>query len=99
MSPLHVSPRLLLFIQSHLMLQPNDPSIYDTLDRMELFGGGFVAKLVAAFKHADQHNKERIIAAFPELFEEYGPNSVFASKDSSIQSMGYSMVKHLSIRK
>jgi len=81
------------------MLQPNDPSIYDTLERMELFGGGFVAKLVAAFKHADQRNKKRIIAAFPELFEEYGPNSVFASKDSSIQSMGYSMVKHLSIRK
>ena len=99
MSPLHVSPRLLLFIQSHLMLQPNDPSIYDTLDRMELFGGGFVAKLVAAFKHADQHNKERIIAAFPELFEEYGPNSVFASKETSVSSMGYAMVKHLTIRK
>lgn len=81
------------------MLQYNDPSIYATIERIETYGGGFAAHLMAAFKKADANNKQRIINAFPELFEEYGPNSVFATKSSNIHSMGYSMVKHLTVLK
>lgn len=81
------------------MLQYNDPSIYATIQRIETYGGGFAAYLMAAFKKADPNNKQRIINAFPELFEKYGPNSVFASKESNINSMGYSMVKHLTVFK
>ena len=82
-----------------IQLQHNDPTIYATVERIETYGGGFAAQLMAAFKKADASNKQRIIDAFPELFEQYGPNSVFASKNSSIHSMGYAMVKHLTVRK
>lgn len=101
MYPLHVSPRLLLFIQSQLMsiLQQTDPSIPETLDRMESYGGGFVNAIVVAYRRADTNNKQKILTTWPELFVEYGPNSVFASQTTDIMSMGYSMVKHLSIRK
>ena len=99
MSPQHVSPRLLLFIQPHLMLKYNDPSIHDTIERIEVYAGGFGAALMTAFRIADPDNKQRIIEAFPELFESHGPNSVFASKETSVSSMGYAMVKHLTIRK
>ena len=97
---LHVSPRLLLFIQSQLMsILHTDPSIPETLDRMESYGGGFVAALVVAYRRADTNNKQKILTTWSELFTEYGPNSVFASHTTDIMSMGYSMVKHLSIRK
>ena len=33
------------------------------------FGGGFETKLIAAFEHADNGNKRKLAAGFPELFE------------------------------
>ena len=81
------------------ILQQTDPSLPETLDRMESYGGSFVAALVTTYRRADTNNKQKILTTWPELFVEYGPNSVFASQTTDIMSMGYSMVKHLSIRK
>ena len=78
---------------------PADPVIEATVQRIETFGGSFAKQLMAAYRTADMSNRQRIIDAFEEYFEEYGPNGVFASQDSSIHSMGYAMVKHLTIRK
>ena len=81
------------------MLKYNDPTIHETIERIEVYAGGFGAALMTAFRVADPDNKQRIIDAFPELFESYGPNSVFPSKELSVNSMGYAMVKHLTVRK
>lgn len=80
-------------------LQQSDPSIYETLDRMETYGGGFVAGLAQLYRKGDPSNKQKILNTWPEIFDEFGPKGIFASKATSIHSMGYAMVKHLSIRK
>lgn len=67
-----------------IQLQHNDPTVYATVERIETYGGGFAAQLMSAFKKADASNKQRIIDAFPELFEQYGPNSVFVSQSRSM---------------
>jgi hypothetical protein len=41
------------------------------------FGGSFVASLAAAGLHADPLNRNRLMAAFPELEASYGPTSPF----------------------
>lgn len=38
---------------------------------MEDIGGSFAAHLARAFYAADSHNTERLLAAFPEMFERY----------------------------
>ena len=81
------------------ILQQTDPSLPETLDRMESYGGGFVAALVVTYRRADTNNKQKILTTWPELFVEYGPNGIFATQATDIKSMGYSMVKHLTIRK
>ena len=80
-------------------LQQSDPSIYETLDRMETYGGGFVAGLAQLYRKGDPNNKQKILNTWPEIFNEFGPEGIFASKATDIHSMGYAMVKHLSIRK
>ena len=84
-------------------LTPTDPTIEATVQRIETFGGGFAQKLMAAYRTADMSNRQRIIDAFEELFEEYGPNGIFAPKDSQVQSWirssAYDMLKPLTIRK
>ncbi|QDP50031.1 MAG: hypothetical protein Unbinned3459contig1000_41 [Prokaryotic dsDNA virus sp.] len=70
-----------------------------TLDRMETYGGGFVKGLAALYRRSDLRNQQKILTTWPELFEEYGPNGIFASKATDIKSMGYTMVKHLTVRK
>lgn len=81
------------------ILQQSDPTIYETLDRMEIHGGGFVAGLAQLYRRSDASNKQKILSTWPEIFSEFGPNGIFASKATDIKSMGYTMVKHLSIRK
>lgn len=45
---------------------------YDNAEHMmEVYGGGFVKALVELYYRADQHNKLRVRAAFPEIFENY----------------------------
>ena len=39
---------------------------------MERIGGSFAAAIAKAYILGDSHNKQRVVAAFPELFERYG---------------------------
>lgn len=81
------------------MLQHNDPSIYETIERMEAYGGGFASALAIAYTKADPSNKQKIIQTWPELFEEFGPKGIFASPHQRIHSYGYELTKRLTIRK
>ena len=82
---------------------PADPVIEATVQRIETFGGSFAKQLMAAYRTADLDNKQRIIDAFDDLFDKYGPNGIFESEDESvhswIRSSAYDMLVPLSIRK
>ena len=84
-------------------LTPADPVIEATVQRIETFGGSFAKQLMAAYRTADIDNKQRIIDAFDDLFDKYGPNGIFESEDESvhswIRSSAYDMLAPLSIRK
>ena len=84
-------------------LTPTDPTIEATVQRIETFGGSFAKQLMAAYRTADIDNKQRIIDAFDDLFDKYGPNGIFESEDESvhswIRSSAYDMLAPLSIRK
>lgn len=58
-------------------MQTSD-DFYIFAETMRRYGGGFCKKLADAFCAADSSNKQKIIAAFPELVENYGPGSRFA---------------------
>ena len=53
----------------------SDVEMYEMICRMEKYGGSFVVALSYALRKADPYNKQRLIDAFPEYVEEYGPNS------------------------
>ena len=82
---------------------PADPMIEATVQRIETYGGSFAKHLMAAYRAADIDNKQRIIDAFDDLFDKYGPNGIFGAKDESvhswIRSSAYDMLAPLSIRK
>ena len=44
------------------------------------FGGGFISRLAEAGLHADPSNRQRLIDAFPELIQAYGPTTTFYLK-------------------
>lgn len=48
-----------------------------TFIAMERHGGGFCRNIARAWYVADPSNKNRIEHAFPELLDNYGPNSAF----------------------
>lgn len=48
-----------------------------TVQAMERFGGGFVARLSQALFVADSTNRERLTDAFPEMADKYGPGTFF----------------------
>ena len=83
-----------------VQLDLNDPELYATLECMEINGGNFAAQLVRAFKAADPANRKKILDTWPELFEKYGPNGIFAPQQRyPVKSLGYAMVQHLQVRK
>lgn len=47
------------------------------VETLQAYGGSFVKRLAAALSVADPKNFERLINAFPELIEKYGPSSDF----------------------
>jgi hypothetical protein len=53
--------------------------VYQMIFRMEKYGGSFVKALAEAFKVADPTNRQKLIDAFPNYVNEYGPNSQFTS--------------------
>lgn len=54
----------------------HDEIVY-TCMAMSRYGGSFASRIADAALVADTTNKDRLIAAFPELFEKYGPGSDF----------------------
>lgn len=44
------------------------------------FGGGFIARLAEAGLYADPKNRQRLLIAFPELIDDYGPTTTFYLK-------------------
>lgn len=48
---------------------------YIFLKTIQRFSGSFHQNLACAMQSADSHNFERILIAFPELLEEYGPGT------------------------
>ena len=60
-----------------LKLTMNDSQIYSTFLTAAEFGGGFYSSLGASGLRADVQNKARLLLAFPELVDKYGPESSF----------------------
>lgn len=54
-----------------------------TLERMRRFGGHFCTQLANTAAAADPGNRQRLLAAFPELFEKYGPTGPFADNSAT----------------
>lgn len=46
-------------------------STYEITEAMIIYGGGFVAGLGRLIRQADADNQQRLIAAFPEYWENY----------------------------
>jgi hypothetical protein len=49
----------------------SDPTDYEIVRAMDLFGGSFVRALSLCFVTADEDNRRRLKAAFPEIWAEY----------------------------
>jgi len=52
-----------------------------TLFTMKRFGGNFEQHLAAAGINADPDNRQRLLTAFPEVENNYGPASQWYSED------------------
>ena len=50
-------------------------------------GGSFVSTLAQALRYADPNNRERLLNAFPELVQRYGPNGMFETARVMAQSL------------
>lgn len=57
-------------------MTPHDHYVFAEV--MRHYGGHFCKKLADAYCAADFANKAKIIEAFPDLFQKYGPDSQFA---------------------
>jgi len=44
---------------------------------MQSHGGSFVSSIAQALRYADPVNRQRLLDAFPDLVEKYGPTSQF----------------------
>jgi len=50
-------------------------------------GGAFVSSLARAMRYADPTNRNRLLNAFPDVIERYGPNGMFAVARSMAESL------------
>ena len=54
-------------------MTPSDS--YWTFQTAMAYGGGFIKRLAEAGVHADPDNRQRLLLAFPELQQCYGPQT------------------------
>ena len=54
-----------------------DTEFFEMIERMEKFGGSFVVSLAYAFRKADSFNRQRLLNAFPDYVQQYGPSGQF----------------------
>jgi hypothetical protein len=60
-----------------------DTEVYEMICRMQEYGGSFVVALANALQCADRKNKQRLIDAFPDYVNEYGPTGRFSVNHQS----------------
>ena len=63
-----------------------EEELFTTRQAMSHFGGSFVAAMSIALSRADANNTHRIIEAFPDLLEQYGPETHFYRAMKEAQS-------------
>ena len=56
----------------------NTTELTQLICNMETKGGSFVGAIGAALRYADPDNRKRLLNAFPDLVQKYGPNGMFA---------------------
>ncbi len=61
-------------------------STFETMRLARKYGGGFIASLANTYCYADIHNRRKIHATWPELFEEYGPGGIFWGTEQKEES-------------
>ena len=61
----------------------NGQQWFDTLRRMSLYGGKFYSELANALRYADPSNRDKVISAFPNIIDKYGPHSRFATSETN----------------
>lgn len=54
-----------------------DQDTWTMREAMDQYGGGFVEAFAECLARADRNNFGRLLNAFPELVEQYGPGSKF----------------------
>jgi hypothetical protein len=59
------------------MTKLNSSELFTMITLMQSHGGSFVSALAQALRYADPINRQRILDAFPDLVEKYGPTSRF----------------------
>jgi hypothetical protein len=59
-----------------------ESEVYGMIYRMKEYGGSFVVALAEAIRMADRTNKKKLIDAFPDYVQQYGPNSSFPGHPS-----------------
>lgn len=57
-----------------------------TLCTTDTYAGGFFRSLAAALRSADPTNRQRLLAAFPEIVATYGPGSSLYRRWSDTQA-------------
>jgi 2-oxo-4-hydroxy-4-carboxy--5-ureidoimidazoline (OHCU) decarboxylase len=55
----------------------NSTELHAMIARMDSYGGSFVSSIAQALRFADPKNRQRLLDAFPDLVQKYGPDSQF----------------------
>jgi hypothetical protein len=63
----------------------NSTELYAMITRMNTYGGSFVSSIAQALRFADPTNRQKLLDAFPNLIQEYGPKSRFARAEQLTQ--------------
>ena len=63
----------------------NSTQLHAMITLMDHYGGSFVFAIAQALRCADRTNQQRLLDAFPDLVQEYGPNTTFTHVDKAIE--------------
>ena len=63
----------------------NSTQLHSMIALMEKYGGSFVTAIAQALRYADPANRQRLLNAFPDLVEKYGPNTKFTQVKEAVE--------------
>ena len=63
----------------------NNTELHAMIARMDSYGGSFVSSIAQALRFADPKNRQRLLDAFPDLVEKYGPNTKFTQVKEAVE--------------